>query len=143
MLPSLWEDRSIRADNKEGVDYVILLEDVSVLTLTPPPLSLSLSHTHTHTHPMHVLLASCLPFIPDKGTVGASGDLAPLSHLALGMMGEGNMWCPESGWGQAKDILHAHQLKPISLQAKEVHEYRYMYFKFRLRNYRFVIISWQ
>lgn len=30
-----------------------------------------------------------LPFIPIKGTVGASGDLAPLSHLALGMMGEG------------------------------------------------------
>ena len=67
-------------------------------------------------------IASCLPFIPDKGTVGASGDLAPLSHLALGMMGEGNMWCPESGWGQASDILHAHQLKPITLQAKEVCE---------------------
>ena len=77
----------------------------------PPPLSLSL--------PLP-LIASCLPLIPDKGTVGASGDLAPLSHLALGMMGEGSMWCPESGWGQAGDILHAHQLKPISLQAKEV-----------------------
>lgn len=32
-----------------------------------------------------------LPFIPEKGTVGASGDLAPLSHLALGMMGEGKV----------------------------------------------------
>lgn len=28
-----------------------------------------------------------LPLIPEKGTVGASGDLAPLSHLALGIMG--------------------------------------------------------
>jgi histidine ammonia-lyase len=28
-----------------------------------------------------------IPLIPEKGTVGASGDLAPLSHLALGMMG--------------------------------------------------------
>lgn len=28
-----------------------------------------------------------IPKIPEKGTVGASGDLAPLSHLALGMMG--------------------------------------------------------
>ena len=33
--------------------------------------------------------ASCLPWVPEQGTVGASGDLAPLSHLALGLMGEG------------------------------------------------------
>lgn len=33
-----------------------------------------------------------LPLIPLKGTVGASGDLAPLSHLALGLMGEGKVW---------------------------------------------------
>ena len=73
------------------------------------------THTHTHTH-----TASCLPYIPEKGTVGASGDLAPLSHLALGLMGEGKMWSPESGWGSAKDILDAHHLTPITLEAKEV-----------------------
>jgi histidine ammonia-lyase len=33
-----------------------------------------------------------VPMVPEKGTVGASGDLAPLSHLALGMMGEGLAW---------------------------------------------------
>ena len=33
--------------------------------------------------------ASCLPWVAEQGTVGASGDLAPLSHLALGLMGEG------------------------------------------------------
>jgi len=38
-----------------------------------------------------VLNANCLPLVPCKGTVGASGDLAPLSHLALGLMGEGKM----------------------------------------------------
>ena len=64
--------------------------------------------------------ASCLPYIPLKGTVGASGDLAPLSHLALGMMGEGRMWSPTTGWGQAKDVLKAHGLEKISLAAKEV-----------------------
>jgi hypothetical protein len=37
------------------------------------------------------LNANCLPLVPCKGTVGASGDLAPLSHLALGLMGEGKM----------------------------------------------------
>ncbi|XP_074646941.1 histidine ammonia-lyase-like isoform X2 [Tubulanus polymorphus] len=63
--------------------------------------------------------ASCLPWIPEKGTVGASGDLAPLSHLALGMMGEGKMWSPESGWGEARYVLEAHNLHPIKLRAKE------------------------
>ena len=38
----------------------------------------------------------CLPFIPEQGTVGASGDLAPLAHLSLGLMGEGLMWDQES-----------------------------------------------
>ena len=46
--------------------------------------------------------ASCLSWVPEQGTVGASGDLAPLSHLALGMMGEGQMWSPATGWGDAK-----------------------------------------
>lgn len=54
--------------------------------------------------------ASCLPWIPEKGTVGASGDLAPLSHLALGMMGEGKMWSPKSGWADAKYV--SRQLSP-------------------------------
>eukprot|EP00919_Chromeraceae_sp_WS-2016_P010546 GHVR01024617.1.p1 GENE.GHVR01024617.1~~GHVR01024617.1.p1 ORF type:complete len:140 (-),score=8.46 GHVR01024617.1:1267-1686(-) len=36
--------------------------------------------------------ANYIPMIPEKGTVGASGDLAPLSHLALGMLGEGLAW---------------------------------------------------
>ena len=64
--------------------------------------------------------ASCLPWVPEKGTVGASGDLAPLSHLALGMMGEGKMWSPESGWGEARYVLESHGLTPIKLGAKEV-----------------------
>ncbi|XP_075998462.1 histidine ammonia-lyase [Genypterus blacodes] len=63
--------------------------------------------------------ASCLSFVPEKGTVGASGDLAPLSHLALGLMGEGKMWSPKSGWADAKYVLDAHGLKPISLRPKE------------------------
>ncbi|KAJ8384349.1 hypothetical protein AAFF_G00206020 [Aldrovandia affinis] len=63
--------------------------------------------------------ASCLSFVPEKGTVGASGDLAPLSHLALGLMGEGKMWSPKSGWADAKYVLEAHGLKPVSLKPKE------------------------
>ncbi|XP_037016088.2 histidine ammonia-lyase isoform X1 [Artibeus jamaicensis] len=64
--------------------------------------------------------ASCLSYVPEKGTVGASGDLAPLSHLALGLIGEGKMWSPKSGWADAKYVLKAHGLKPIVLKPKEV-----------------------
>jgi len=42
--------------------------------------------------------------VPEKGTVGASGDLAPLSHLTLGLMGEGRMWSPQTGWADAKYV---------------------------------------
>ncbi|XP_065067185.1 histidine ammonia-lyase-like [Rhopilema esculentum] len=68
---------------------------------------------------INMLNASCLPLVPEQGTVGASGDLAPLAHLALGAMGEGKMWSPKSGWADAKDVLESHNLKTISLRPKE------------------------
>src|SRR5216117_4221751 len=49
------------------------------------------------------------PRVPSQGSVGASGDLAPLSHLALAMIGEG-----EDG-----AALRASGLRPITLEAKE------------------------
>eukprot|EP00004_Rigifila_ramosa_P013534 TRINITY_DN3009_c0_g1_i2.p1 TRINITY_DN3009_c0_g1~~TRINITY_DN3009_c0_g1_i2.p1 ORF type:complete len:521 (-),score=141.74 TRINITY_DN3009_c0_g1_i2:59-1621(-) len=64
--------------------------------------------------------ADCLSYIPEQGTVGASGDLAPLAHLALGLMGEGKMWDHERGeWSDAKSVLEKHNLQPIELAAKE------------------------
>ena len=51
------------------------------------------------------LPANCLPYIPAKGTVGASGDLAPLAHLTLGLMGEGKMWSPTTAkFDNAADV---------------------------------------
>lgn len=47
---------------------------------------------------------SCLSWVPEQGTVGASGDLAPLSHLALGLIGDGKMWSPKTGWDDAKVV---------------------------------------
>jgi histidine ammonia-lyase len=63
---------------------------------------------------------SCLSKVPQKGTVGASGDLAPLSHLALGLMGEGEMWdVQEQKWAPAAEVLAKNGLRPLTLQAKE------------------------
>ena len=65
--------------------------------------------------------ANCLSVVPCKGTVGASGDLAPLAHLALGLMGEGDMWDPAGGGGfvPAGEALASRGLRPITLGAKE------------------------
>lgn len=64
--------------------------------------------------------AGCYSWVPAQGTVGASGDLAPLSHLALGYLGEGKMWNSKRGeWANAMDVLVDNGLKPISLTAKE------------------------
>lgn len=51
-----------------------------------------------------LLIASCLSWVPEQGSVGASGDLAPLAHLALGLIGEGKMWNAKTGWSDAKKV---------------------------------------
>jgi len=58
--------------------------------------------------------------VPEKGTVGASGDLAPLSHLALGLLGEGKVWDPDTkSYGCAAEVLKKHNLKTLQLREKE------------------------
>ena len=52
-------------------------------------------------------IADCLPYVAEKGSVGASGDLAPLSHLILGLMGQGQMWSPKTGWGPAATVRNS------------------------------------
>ena len=59
-----------------------------------------------------------LPVVPEQGSVGASGDLAPLSHLFLPLLGEGEFWI-DNTIVEAKTVLKNHNLKPIELQAKE------------------------
>jgi len=59
-----------------------------------------------------------LPVVPEQGSVGASGDLAPLAHLFLPLLGEGEFW-KDNQIISAKVLLENHGLKPIQLQAKE------------------------
>ncbi|HBK70770.1 MAG TPA: histidine ammonia-lyase [Flavobacteriaceae bacterium] len=59
-----------------------------------------------------------IPVVPEQGSVGASGDLAPLSHLFLPLLGEGEFWI-DNKIVQAKVILKKYNLKLITLKAKE------------------------
>jgi len=59
-----------------------------------------------------------LPVVPEQGSVGASGDLAPLSHLFLPLLGEGEFWIGKEIIS-AKEILAKNGLQAIQLEAKE------------------------
>ncbi len=59
-----------------------------------------------------------IPVVPEKGSVGASGDLAPLSHLFLPLIGEGKVWDGDA-IVSTKDTLAKHNLQPLHLSAKE------------------------
>jgi len=66
----------------------------------------------------HMLNRGVYPVVPEKGSVGASGDLAPLAHLALGMIGEGEVFWEGKRLPSA-DALTKAGLKPIVLEAKD------------------------
>jgi histidine ammonia-lyase len=59
-----------------------------------------------------------IPVVPSQGSVGASGDLAPLSYLALAMIGEGTAFFDGKKYA-AKEALKKAGLKPVTLQAKD------------------------
>ena len=64
------------------------------------------------------------PVVPLQGSVGASGDLAPLAHLALTLIGEGEAWLGDAEEGQTRRMpsslaLRGAGLQPLSLEAKE------------------------
>ncbi len=75
---------------------------------------------------MAMLNRHIIPRIPSQGSVGASGDLAPLAHLALAMIGEGEAaLCPPKNTAEApvyrsaRDVLAEAKIEPVVLEAKE------------------------
>src|SRR5437867_8673443 len=58
------------------------------------------------------------PVVPEKGSVGASGDLAPLAHLALSLIGEGEAFFQGERMPGAEALRRA-DLEPTQLHAKE------------------------
>ena len=63
--------------------------------------------------------------MPSRGSVGASGDLAPLAHLSLPLIGLGEFWATQAGMPvppgrvPAAEVLRAHNLPPLELGAKD------------------------
>ena len=62
--------------------------------------------------------AGVTPIIPSKGSVGSSGDLAPLAHLVLTMMGKGKVWF-RGALMDAQLALKQLKMSPLTLSAKE------------------------
>ncbi len=59
-----------------------------------------------------------IPFVPEKGSVGASGDLAPLAHLFLPLLGLGKIYVNDELF-EASIYLQQNDITPLTLQAKE------------------------
>jgi histidine ammonia-lyase len=66
-----------------------------------------------------MLNAGVTPVVPEHGSLGASGDLAPLAHCALALMGEGEVFVPGGGRLAADEALAGAGIDPLVLTAKE------------------------
>src|SRR5712664_4486618 len=67
---------------------------------------------------VEMLQRDVIPVVPEKGSVGASGDLAPLAHLALVLIGEGEAFAGGKRLS-GREALAGAGLKPVVLEAKE------------------------
>jgi histidine ammonia-lyase len=84
--------------------------------------TLARGHSGVRVELLDLLLAflerDLLPVVPSRGSVGASGDLAPLSHLALPVIGAGNVRLGGQPMA-ASEALRRSALEPLALEAKE------------------------
>ena len=109
-----------------------LLDDAVVrLAIVLKAASLARGHSGVRWEVIEALVAlanaGVLPCVPSQGSVGASGDLAPLAHLTLALMGEGEFLVAEPGRAAgdtggrrpAAAVLQAHGIEPLRLEAKE------------------------
>lgn len=86
--------------------------------------SLSLGYSGVSEQTFKQLLAleeqGILPWVPSRGSVGASGDLAPLAHMCLPLIGRGEVWDETlSARIPAAAVLEAKGIEPVKLQAKD------------------------
>ncbi len=85
----------------------------------------ALSRGHSGVRPVLVerlleyLNRGLVPYVPEQGSVGASGDLAPLAHLSLTLFGEGEILTPDGQRVPTRAVLQQLGLAPLDLQEKE------------------------
>ncbi|MFF4221963.1 histidine ammonia-lyase [Streptomyces abikoensis] len=85
----------------------------------------TLASGHTGVRPLVVetmaaiLNAGITPVVHEYGSLGCSGDLAPLSHCALTLMGEGDAEGPDGVVRPAAELLAEHRIEPVELREKE------------------------
>jgi histidine ammonia-lyase len=92
------------------------------LMLATKAASLARAHSGVREEVIDALLAvfnaGLTPYVPSQGSVGASGDLAPLSHMTLALLGEGEFWA-DGHRIPAREALAAAGITPLVLQPKE------------------------
>lgn len=99
-------------------------KDISKLILQLKVHSLGLGYSgvspETFNRLILFLQEDLIPVIPEKGSVGASGDLAPLAHMSLPIIGYGEFWNSEGTEKlDASEELQKRSLSPIDLQPKD------------------------
>ncbi len=121
--------RNLVRSHSTGVGPALAVDEVRGIMLLRAQV-LALGHSGVRPSVLEMLLAmldrNVVPRIPSQGSVGASGDLAPLAHLALAMIGEGEAAiAPPSTVGEepqyrdAREVLREAKLEPVVLEAKE------------------------
>jgi histidine ammonia-lyase len=129
----LLSDRRIPEDQLGDLQRRLLLSHASGMGRPLRPASVrgmlllranTLAHGHSGVRPriidrlLEFLNLNMLPVVPSRGSVGASGDLAPLAHLALPVIGAGSVWFGGSERPAAEALREA-GLEPRTLEAKE------------------------
>ena len=104
-----------------GIGEPFSIEDTRAIMLLRAN-ALARGHSGIRVEVVHKILEfleqDLIPVIPSQGSVGASGDLAPLSHLALALIGEGEIW-QDGKPHSAAEVLKKRDVQPLELQAKE------------------------
>ncbi|MDZ4676697.1 MAG: histidine ammonia-lyase [Oligoflexia bacterium] len=104
-----------------GVGEIFTIEETRAILLLRAN-ALARGHSGVRVDVVEKLLEflnkNVMPVVPGQGSVGASGDLAPLAHVALALMGEGEVIYKNKRM-KTSNALKAARIEPILLQAKE------------------------
>ena len=114
--------RNLVRSHSTGIGPNLRVVDVRGMMLLRAQV-LALGHSGVRPVLIEILMAmlneGVTPRVPSQGSVGASGDLAPLAHLALAMIGEGEATLDGAAYTASRALLGAKGIEPVVLEAKE------------------------